>query len=206
MSLQNIESIWFKDPYSFFTNFQDYIVFIPDSSMSYEEQLNVSLRFAIYFSIAVFIVKRDYRIFFFIAFVGLLTVVLYETKQSKNVKDREIFDNIGVDYEPKKKRACMKPSKSNPFMNVTFADYESFPNRPPACNIGNKKVKDKVSQFFDDELPRNVDDIFHNQSSDRQYYSNPSTTIPNDQASFAKWLYKVDKTCKEDGIACKGYP
>lgn len=203
--MQNIENIWFKDPYSFLTDFQDFIVFIPDSSMTYEEQLNASLRFAIYFSIAVFIVKRDYRIFFFIIFVGLLTFVLYETKNKNIKKDREVFDNLGIDYEPKKNKSCMKPSKSNPFMNVTFADYEEFPNRPPACNIGNKKVKDQVSQFFDDELPRNVDDIYHNQSSDRQYYSNPSTTIPNDQGTFAKWLYKVGKTCKEDGIECNKY-
>ena len=83
----SIERIWFKDPISFFTNFQDYIIFIPDSSMSYEEQLNASFRFAIYFSIAVFIVKHDYRIFFFIIFVGLLTVILYETKQSKKNKE-----------------------------------------------------------------------------------------------------------------------
>ena len=40
--------------------------------------------------------------------------------------------------------------------------------------------------------------------SSRQFYTNPSTTIPNDQEAFAKWLYyNPEKTCKEgNGLEC----
>jgi hypothetical protein len=30
----------------------------------------------------------------------------------------------------------------------------------------------------------------------------PSTTIPNNQTSFAKWCYSVGPTCKEKSIYC----
>jgi len=42
--------------------------------------------------------------------------------------------------------------------------------------------------------------------SKRQFYRTPSTTIPNDQTGFAKWLYQVPgKTCKEDSSSCLRY-
>ncbi len=37
----------------------------------------------------------------------------------------------------------------------------------------------------------------------RNFYSMPSTTVPNDQTGFANWCYKLPKTCKEgNGVQC----
>ena len=41
---------------------------------------------------------------------------------------------------------------------------------------------------------------FGKNQNQRQYVTQPSTTVPNDQGSFANWLYKIPgKTCKEGG-------
>ena len=52
-------------------------------------------------------------------------------------------------------------------------------------------------KHFDNNLYRDVSDIYNRNASDRNYYTMPSSTIPNDQNSFAQFLYSQDKTCKE---------
>ena len=47
-------------------------------------------------------------------------------------------------------------------------------------------------------LYKDVSDIFSKNNSQRQFYTTPVTTIPNDQGSFADWLYKTPPTCKEN--------
>ena len=43
-----------------------------------------------------------------------------------------------------------------------------------------------------------IRNIFSKNNSQRQFYTTPVTTIPNDQKSFANWLYKTPPTCKEN--------
>lgn len=108
--------------------------------------------------------------------------------------------NMMKDIHTNKK--CQKPSPSNPFMNVLLTDYVSNPKRPTACRMNNA-VKKQVNKFFDENLFRDVDDIFHKNASDRQFYTTANTAIPNDQTAFAKWLYQTGPTCKEgNGDKC----
>jgi hypothetical protein len=42
--------------------------------------------------------------------------------------------------------------------------------------------------------------VYGKKQGQRQFITQPSTSIPNDQGSFANWLYKIPgKTCKEGG-------
>ena len=48
-----------------------------------------------------------------------------------------------------------------------------------------------------------MSDIFGKNNSQRQFYTMPVTTIPNNQTQFANWLYKTEPTCKENnGESC----
>ena len=51
-------------------------------------------------------------------------------------------------------------------------------------------------------MDRDVGDLYGKSNDQRQYYTMPSTTIPNNQTSFAKWCYGVGPTCKESSIYC----
>jgi len=44
-----------------------------------------------------------------------------------------------------------------------------------------------------------------NKNKQRQFCTIPSTTIPNDQESFAHWLYASPETCKENQKNCLRY-
>ena len=106
---------------------------------------------------------------------------------------------------------CTKPTIDNPFMNVTMKDYMNFDqngsvvNRPPACDPNDPEVKKLVDESFNNNLYRDVGDVFGKMSSQRNYFTMPWTTIPNKQDEFARWLYLSPKTCKEDQDNCLRY-
>ena len=88
-------------------------------------------------------------------------------------------------------------------MNVLMNEYTENPNRVKACDVTTNSVNTNINQAFDDGLYRDVSDIFSKNSSDRQYVTNPSTTIPNDREKLTDWLYKIGPTCKDgNGEAC----
>jgi hypothetical protein len=125
----------------------------------------------------------------------LVTWIIYiQDNVEKGLKDK-ILETLNI-QEDIKNRPCFKPTLDNPFMNVSYVDYKDFPNRPPACDVSDPKVND----FFEQGFIRATDDIFNKTGSDRQFFTNASTTIPNNQEAFAKWCYKVHKTPKEDGL------
>jgi hypothetical protein len=88
-------------------------------------------------------------------------------------------------------------------MNVLMSEWTDNPNRPPAC--GYSGIKDEIEENFSFNLYRDIDDLFDKNNSQRQFYTTPITTIPNDQGSFARWLYEVPSTCKEDQENCLRY-
>ena len=199
--MSSTEKIWYDNPIAFFSDPSKITKFIPDKDMSLTEQLNASFRFALYFSLAVWLIRRDINVLYFAIFAGLMTILLYKfDKQGKSQK-ASILEKMDLGSD-RVKGICVKPTVNNPFMNVGYTDYKDFPNRPQACNVMNKPVKKMIKKYFDTNLNRSEDDIFHKSASDRQFYTMPSTTIPNDQGSFADWCYKPKKTCKEDSIQC----
>ena len=87
---------------------------------------------------------------------------------------------------------CTPPKPDNPFMNVMLGDYTIDPDRGAACDIQEPMVAKQTERLFEQAgsgLIRNSDDIFHRSATSRQFVTNPSTTIPNDQSGFANWLY-----------------
>lgn len=197
-----IEKIWYLDPMNFI-NGHNFDKFFPTPSMNFAEQLNSLVRLSIYFSIIVFIVKKNANIFLIPLFVGGFTYFIYMVDVQNKTKDKFELQSKNRSINRKDGSLCIAPSKENPFMNVLMSDYKEDPERPKACDITDKNISVKTKDYFDSDLYRDVDDIFHKKASDRQFYTTPSTTIPNDAVAFAKWCYGSDKTCKEgNGVRC----
>jgi hypothetical protein len=94
------------------------------------------------------------------------------------------------------------PTAKNLFMNVLLDEYKYNPDRPEAAPVGNSTVKQTLDDFFRVHWYSDPTDVFGKNQNQRQFVTQPSTTVPNDQGSFADWLYKIPgKTCKEGGRA-----
>ena len=172
--------------------------FLPSSVMSYNEKMNALARFSIYLSIILFLLKGNYLFFYVPIFVLFITYFLH--KNYINNRDYyESFDNkenISGNTSNREEKKCQLPSNNNPFMNVLQTDIKYRPKRPPACEI-NETVNEDIEDKFNINLYRNVSDVYGKANSQRQYYTMPNTTIPNDQEAFSKWLYATPPTCKD---------
>lgn len=100
------------------------------------------------------------------------------------------------DYE---KNTCRRPTNDNPMMNPSATEFDAG-DPPAACNADDDDIKESIKVNFNHQLFRNVDELWERENSQRQFYTMPNTSIPNNQVEFAKWLYKLPPSdnCKED--------
>ena len=94
----------------------------------------------------------------------------------------------------------------NPFHNVMVDEYAYAPTRSAAPDITTTQNKIALDAMFRTQWYNDPTDVFGKTQSQRLFITAPVTTIPNDQASYQDWLYKIPgKTCKEGNpMACYG--
>lgn len=108
-------------------------------------------------------------------------------------------------------KSCTKPTIANPFMNFTMADMMTFDengnmvDRPPACDARDPDIKSEIETAFNNNLFKDVNDVFGKMNSQRNYFTMPWTKSINDQDAFARWLYLNPATCKENQENCLNY-
>jgi hypothetical protein len=87
-------------------------------------------------------------------------------------------------------------------MNILLDDIKYNPQRPAASHVDQPDVAQTMDDYFRIQWFSDPTDVFGKNQGQRQFITQPSTTVPNDQGSFADWLYKIPgKTCKEGGRA-----
>lgn len=142
------------------------------------------------------------------------TLISADGKTVQNVGIKAVNENVIEHFEGEKRGeqnkngTCTAPTLDNPFMNVTMKDYMNFDadgsivDRPPACDSSDPTVKNEIETNFNNNLFRDTNDVFGKSSSQRQFFTMPWTTIPNDRESFQSWLYLSPATCKENQDHC----
>ena len=133
---------------------------------------------------------------------------------SKN-KIKESFINEILYNELK--QDYTSPNKSNPMMNVLLPEISYDPNRneaAPSYNIAVEKEinlntkdsvvdtmfseeKDKQREYIKKKLFSDLGDNYNFDFSMRNFYTNPNTTIPNDQGGFANFCFGDMVSAKE---------
>jgi hypothetical protein len=205
----NISILWEKD---------NLIKFFPKKSQTLEEQLNAIMRFFIYLVILLMIYYTDYNYLFILIGASFITYYIYVNRSISKIKEQQ--PEAKKEQNPSEKietlinenaTECSKPTLENPFMNFTMGDYLNIENgkikeKPPACDINSPEIKKDADDYFNNNLYRDVNDIFGKMNSQREFYTMPWTTIPPDaNGDFKNWLYNNPKTCKEDQDACYRY-
>ena len=133
----------------------------------------------------------------------VFTYLIYKYSNQK----REFFNKIEkINDSIYESDDIRTPTQNNPFMNVLQGDYLENPNREAISklnNYNNEELSKDIDEKFYYNMYRDVDDVFSNQNSQRQFYTAPVTTIPNEQGKFADWCYKTGDTCKNgNGSQC----
>lgn len=137
-----------------------------------------------------------------------------QLEQSKYSKSRGIL-----------KPNMTTPTVANPMMNVLLTEIAYNPERNQAAPAYNPKIEKEINHTTEvatvlDFEPRNMTeaeklrkklfadlgDKYEFDDSMRSFYTNPNTTIPNDQKGFAEFCYGSMISCKEGNeFACQRF-
>ena len=179
---------------------------IPKKEYDLNRKLNALLRFTIYYSLIVFLMdtKKKYVLTFIIGMAIFTYLIEYKYKDAfmdkvnnklmNNTHDMNIND-LSTD--------CRIPTKDNPFMNPLLSDFGSDKSKPACQSYNNKGVQRVTEDYFEEDLYKDVNDIFGKENSQRQFFSVPGNSVPNDRDTFMKWCYQTPPTCKEgNGLQC----
>jgi hypothetical protein len=92
------------------------------------------------------------------------------------------------------------PTAGNPFMNVLVSEITGWPAKAPSADITATETKMGLDDFFRVQWSSDPTDVFGKKQSQREFYTVPGASVPNDQGSYQNWLYRIPgKTCKEGG-------
>jgi len=175
--------------------------FFPSAMMTRVEQLNSIVRFCFYLSILLILFKQNINFIYIFITSLVLTFLVYQYNPALK-KPSEYFDSKSKRDVLKK---YVKPTYDNPFMNPSMLDYTENPNRESYSKksfVNNKNLNLDIEQKFSYNLYQDVNDIFGKTNSQRQFYTTPITTIPNEQSSFANWLYGKPACKENNGYQC----
>ena len=201
------ERIWYEDIRGFMRDDRLARV-LPEPHTGIDAQLNAIMRFALYLAVFVALFRRSLLpAVTVLATAAAVTVLVHRADADVDERRRERMDSLELQEDPASRRLCTRPTLDNPYMNVLVSDYQRFPERPGACDITRKAVRDRADDLSSHDLYVDSDDIYGRRANSAPFYTNAATTIPNDQAGFARWLYQPAPagrgTCREgDGDAC----
>jgi len=184
--------IWINDPLILLNKNQ--LQIWPTDCMNMNEKLNAITRLVILLCIGGFVLTQNLN-FIWVSIITLVCIVVY---YKLNYSTKENFE----------KQDFVKhtlPSEKNPMMNVLLPELNGNPNRrsalksylPETEKMINDKVKKQISKNVDSRLFQGLNNELDLEYSMRNFYTNPSTTIPNDQEGYSKFLYGGMISAKE---------
>ena len=205
---------WGKDPNEIFSPMH-ILEFFPVSTMSYEQKLNAVTRLVILLCFVFYFFLRSWRVIMIGIFTILGIVAIYYSNEKRvHFANEEGFQNITEDLAKEysfPSDIFGEPTDTNPLQNVLITDYDSPTTKKPAIASYTKengeKIVNETKKMIDDIHPqepkisnrlfKSLEDNMEFEQSLRPFYSNPSTTIPNDQGAFADFCYGSMVSCKE---------
>ena len=197
----------------------------PNPNMSNMEKLNAISRFVIIASLLGYLITLNMGIIFVGIITLAVIAILYHVQSNKIIADekakelppkiKESFTNAILYNEVKDDYT--NPKENNPMMNVLLPEISYNPTRNEAApafnaevekNINNSTKDYVVDTTFSDESAKQKEYIKRKLFSDlgdsytfdysmRNFYTNPNTTIPNDQEGFANFCFGDMISAKE---------
>ena len=168
-------------------------ILYPNVNITIDEKINAIIRLILFTGIIATLIFNDSRYILFIFIIMLISILIYNYQMDKNKMIEKYLNENDLDIINNEK--CVKPTQDNPFMNPSLIGYN---NKYDSCSIENQKIKENIDYYFNSNVFRETDDLYDKSLLDRQFYTVPSTTIPNNREKLTSWLYERGPSCKEN--------
>jgi hypothetical protein len=225
--INNCAKFWAEKPNVLFEEAWDFFPFSKESIVCSTTALNSLTRFGLYLGLLLFVLTRKPIYFGIPVLAAILAVALYYGMKGQGVLregsmpgtphlDTPTFkegftnqniiegsaaaDKVVVDIIGNTGRTV--PSRPNPFMNVLINEISEYPTKPPAKYSMSSETKSVLDSQFENRVYADPGDVWNRSQGQREFYTMPSTSLPNDRESYQNWLYRVPgKTCKEGNMS-----
>jgi len=173
--------------------------------MTVKAALNAVVRFSVYLALLLTATSRDVWYLLLIPLVMVITVFLEKWfPQAKKITEGFQSGPVVSGYSG---TDTTLPSDDNPFMNPNLTEIHADQKRPPAADVTDIKVRDKVNESFaqTSNLYMDTTDVFDLVQSQRNFYTVPQ----DDHAGFLAFLGKNaqqsnQKLLSEGFVVAKG--
>ena len=205
--------------------------FFPIDTMTYIQKLNAITRTVVVLTIIGFLFTKSFRLLLIsLVTLGAIYLMFYYNELENNktaskkaaTSMKEGFQGPAADFYKQNGITIPpdvfdSPDSHNPFSNVMMTDYDDNPNKRPAPPSFNQNINDQIlmqakraviesnpgQPDIADKLFADLGEQLTFEQSLQPFYSNPGTTIPNDQGAFAEFCYGSMISCKEgNAFAC----
>ena len=183
------------DPRDVFKS-SEILTFWPTATQSANQRVSATTRFILYAACIVYLINRDARVF---ALGGIALAIMYYMWTTNMIKDGNLRPTIGDARQSTIFRPNVTlPTTENSMGNVLLSEYVDNPDRPAAAWY--PSVRDQVQGAWSQIHP-----FERQRDAERNFYTMPATTIPNDQTGFAQAAYGKPFSAKchdQGGAAC----
>lgn len=184
------DPFWFENP-SILIKDSRLRCYITSRQLTFSENLNALVRLSFYISIILFLLFRDYRTFYIFLIFLLITYFLW----NNNRKKIETFKKQSGQNDRDKFRF---PTTENPLMNPLITDIQT--GEAHKLPSSQHDTQEEIHKMMNTNFYSDVSDLYEKNNADRQFYTVPAKSIPNDQEKFAHWLYYSKPTLKESNL------
>lgn len=193
------EPFWYSDPSVLFSR-DNWYIFVPQATMGVKAALNAVVRFSVYLSLLLVATTRDLWYLLLIPFVMVVTLFLEKWfPQAKKITEGFVSSYEGTERS--------EPTDDNPFMNASLVDINDNPNRPPAADVTDIEIRDKVNKAFaqTSNIYMDTSDVYDLVQSQRNFHTVPE----DDHAGLLAFLgknaqYSNQKLLSEGFVVAKG--
>lgn len=199
--IQKNETFWLEDPLVLITNICS---FNPLSRETFSYNLNSYTRLIIILIVILLCIKQDYRYIIVGVVLIVLIIILYYTCKKDNFGNLHDLNNLKLtgesllneEMKPRKKSDYYNTQENvnNPLKNTQIPEYDTNTDFSEATQSNYNTTK-----FVNGKMFQTPDQWIFDKGT-RQYYTVANTQVPNDQGTFANWLYGTENICKEGSI------
>lgn len=208
MSHKSYEKFWIEDPYVLITNFCKFNPFNDFSNKKYSNNMNSYTRFIIILIIVIFSITKEINYIFIGIFLIILIIIMYYSLRKDSYKDFPFMMNNQESLQDKgynllksaelPRRASnyynTQETVNNPLKNITPLDYGTTQEYSEAT-----RSDSDMSKFVDGKIFQTSAQWIFDKNT-QPFYTMPISSVPNDQTTFANWLYGTENICKEGSI------
>jgi len=217
MSSPSNEIFWLEKPYVLITNL---CRFNPLSNGTFSYNMNSYTRLIIIIMIILFAVTKEIRYIYVGIFLILVIIIMYyslkndkftntnissnnlkrgkqeQTEKGKNAQEQTAVNLLKETSLPRRTSDYFNTQVpvNNPVKNIQLTEYGNKPKYSESTSSDSDMSKFVNGKIF--QTPAQW--IFDN--STIQFNTNAVTSIPNDQGTFANWLYGTENNCKSGSI------